>query len=191
MALIVEDGTGRTDAETYISVNVFKTFCLKRGYDVDAYDLDVMEIALRKAADYINTQFRYKGFRLTGDQAMEFPRNSLYDWSGLLVTGVPMRVKNACCELAFKALTQPLYQDQNRGGKVVSESVGPISTTYAEDAPTGIVWQQAWNFLQPFVRDPKHIYGPFFGNTGTAAVSIGMMDNPGSGLTSTSDPLRE
>lgn len=191
MALIVEDGTGLSEAESYVTVNQFTAFCRKRGYNTDAYDLDVMEVALRQAADYINTIFRYKGFRIRGDQAMEFPRNSLYDWSGLIVTGVPMRVKNAQCELAFKALTQPLYQDQARGGKVVSESVGPISTTYAEDAPTGTVWQQAWNFLQPFVRDPKHIYGPFFGNTGTAQVSIGMMDNPGAGMTSASDPLRE
>lgn len=187
MPLTVETGAGLANADAYLSVGELTAYCESRGYDVDAYDDDVLEVAIRKGTDYINTIFRYKGARANVDQALEFPRTNLWDWSALPVTGVPKRVKHACAELAFRALTQSLYQDQDRGGKTKSESVGPVSVTYADDAPTGIVWQQAYNFLQPFVRDPKQRGVPFQGLGATeGGASIGMMDNPGVGLTSTS-----
>lgn len=185
--LTVETGAGLEFADAYISLRDLATYCERRGYAIDAYDDDVLEQAIRKGADYIDTIFRYKGTRTRAEQMREFPRSNLLDWSALPVLGVPTRVKSANAELAFKALTATLYQDQDRGGKVKSESVGPIATTYLDDAPTGVVWQQAWNYLQPYVRDPKQRGVPFNGTEGqVGGTSIGMMDNPGVGYTSTS-----
>lgn len=186
MALIVETGTGLANADSYITLLAFQQFCDQRGYNYDAFDDEVQEQKLRTATSYIDTIFRYKGARSKVEQALEFPRVDCLDWSSLPVTGVPLRVKQACAELAFKALTENLYQDQDRGGKVTSESVGPVSVTYADDAPIGKVWQLAHNLLQPFVRDKTLRRGPQ-----TAALpestyfNFGMHDNPSLGSTNT------
>lgn len=189
MALIVENGTGLADAESYITVAELKSFCTSRGYSLAGSSDTVLEQRLRQAATYIDTILRYKGSKLSSGQALEFPRESLTDDAGLAVAGVPRRVKQAAGELAYKALAEALYQDLERGGKVVSESVGPISTTYADDAPGGKVWTLAHNLLAPYVRGNKDRNGPVFASAALPATEggtyfgLGMHDNPSSGAT--------
>ncbi len=179
MALTVEDGTGRTDAEAYISVSEFKQFAGRRGYNYDEYGDPDIEASIRLATDWIDTYNRYKGTRLRSQQAKEFPRADLTDWSDYVVTGVPQRVKDACAELAFKGLSESLYLDQDRGGKVQSESVGPISVSYAADAPTGKVWTYAQNLLKQYLRDPNSILGPLWTEPAMPSqFSVGMNDLP-------------
>ena len=157
MSLVVEDGTGLAEADAYVSLAELKTYWLNRGVDLtDTSEDDQLEAKVREATDYIDTIGRIKGGRATGTQALEFPRTQCLDWSGYEVTGLPARVKKACAELVYKALTtgQTLYADAARGGKVRSESVGPISVTYADDAPTGTVFTQAMNLLAPLMVGP-------------------------------------
>lgn len=51
---------------------------------------------------------------------------------------MPQRVVWANFELAWAKLTSgaDLFQDQERGGRVAGESVGPISVSYFADAPS-------------------------------------------------------
>lgn len=160
MALIVEDGTGLTAAESYLAVSDADAYHAARGNTTWAsLDTTTKEQALRSAASYIDTIQRYKGFRLTQAQALEFPRTSCFDWSGFPAEGVPARVKQACAELALRASGGSLYADLSRGGKVKSEAVGPISTTYADDAPVGMHYTQVMNLLLPYSR----VAGPRMG----------------------------
>ena len=181
MALTVEDGTGKALADAYISVDEFKTFCTARAYRWEDWEDFQIEAAIRQATGWIDTQARYKGARLLATQALEFPRTGLFDWSGHEVTGVPLRAKQACAELAFKGVTEPLYQDLDRGGRITSESIGSISVSYADDAPGGKSWTFATNLMAQYVR-----------NAGTdttnvlwtepvlpAQFSVGMSDYPG------------
>lgn len=185
MALIVENGTGLLDADAYISVAEFKTWCSNRGYRWEEAEDFQIDASVRLATGWIDTYNRYKGSRLKTEQTLEFPRAGLSDWSGHTITGVPHRVKQACAELAYKGLSDTLYKDLERGGKVLSESVGPISVTYASDAPTGKVWQFALNLLQPYIRDPKQVLGPgWVPPTGNNEFSVGMHDNPYGSYTS-------
>lgn len=190
MPLIVEDGTGKADAESYLSVTDFVAYCDARGlgHGGHGHNDTNREIALRNATAYVDTISRYKGQRLVAAQALEFPREALYDWSGHPVTGVPKRVKDACAELASRALDESLYQDLDRGGLIKSESVGPISTTYVDGAPAGKVFSAAVHLLEPYVRKDKDLIGkPIFGGTTTpSSFAVGMHDNPeaDSGLTS-------
>jgi hypothetical protein len=183
MSLIVETGVGLANADAYVGLVHFKEFCSARGYRWEDAEDFAIENSIRRATDYIDTIGRYKGARLVPAQALEFPRSDLTDWSDYTITGVPHRVKHACCELAFKGLSEPLYKDLDRGGKVVSESVGPISVTYAGDAPAGKLFMFAKNLLEPYLRDPDTIlYEPmnapaYEGNF----ARVGMMDNPGAG----------
>ena len=162
MPLVVEDGTGRADAESYLTVAEFKGYCDGRGMSYAGNSDAVIEQKLRIAAGYIDTVERYKGSRLRSAQSLEFPRDGLTDWGGLEVTGVPGRVKQACAELAFKAFTENLYVDLDRGGKVASQSVGPISVSYAADAPAGKSFMSAMKLLEPYFRDKSDVGEPFF-----------------------------
>ena len=157
MALIVEDGTGLSNADAYISLGYFKAFCSERNYRWEDDEDFAIEANIRLATGWIDTYSRYKAARLLPTQALEFPRIGLQDWSGYDVTGVPARVKQACAELAFKSRSEPLYEDAARGGMVKSESVGPISVTYEDGAPTGKVWQFAVNLLRPYLREPEQM----------------------------------
>lgn len=182
MPLIVEDGTGLSEADSYLSVNAASAYHRARGNAAwENLDFEVQEQALRQATAYVDSVKRYKASRLKASQSLEFPRTGLYDWSGYEVTGVPKRVRDACAELALRASTVSLFTDQARGGRVLSESVGPISTTYADDAPAGTVYTVAMELLRPFFRDEAgRMGGPGWTAPAVAtAISLGFQDTPG------------
>lgn len=182
MAIVVENGTGMADAESYLSVAAFKDYCDKWGYAYGTTTDAVIEQKLRQATNFIDTIFRYKGTRLLASQALEYPRDGLTDWSGFDITGVPQRVAKATAELAFKALTESLYTDLDRGGMVTSESVGPLSVSYADGAPVGKVYRFAENLLKPYIRTSGDFENPvFFGTSESPDFERGMFDNPGTG----------
>jgi hypothetical protein len=183
MSLTVETGAGISTAESYISVLDFRAWAASRGYStVEDKDDEDLEPKLRLATEYIDAMFEFKGSRLSAAQALEFPRADLTDSGGLAVTGLPRRVKDACAELTYQALAQPLTTNMARGGRVTSRSVGPISVTYAEDAPTGTVWTVAHNLLKPYEKRGARIGKP--GSVGVPAAGaagyfeMGAMSNP-------------
>lgn len=105
MTFTVEDGTGLSSSNSYLSVA-----------DADAYfDLrdrsewtgtnDEKETALIKATDYIDNRWGHLmlGSVLKTDQALEFPRTGF--------TGIPTRLEQACAEYAVRALTNSLMPD--------------------------------------------------------------------------------
>lgn len=190
MALIVEDNTGRSDAESYVTQAVFAAYCSSRGRDLSDFIADDQEQALRRAFTYVNTQGPYKSTPKVNDQAGEFPRVDLSDGSGRVFNVVPQRVKDAQCEAAYIDLTEgPLYENFDRGGQIVSETVGPISTTYAAGAPAEKKLTVVERLLAAFLRDPNNPRRPlanFNDYSGTddrpdPIFSVGMDDNPGNG----------
>lgn len=136
MAIVIEDGTGLTDAEAYISVADADTYFAARGNAAWGALLEAAkEAALRLGADYMEAVYgeRWKGARVSMTQALSWPRD------GVCVNGfevaddvVPTAVARANAELAMRASAGTLLADQ--GAQVVSETVGPISVTYAEGA---------------------------------------------------------
>jgi len=181
MPLTVENGTGLSEADSYTGLTYGTTYAENRGWaDYLAATDAAREKAHREAFAYINTVVRYKGTRLTANQAGEFPRADLADWSGFVVTGVPTRVKHAEMELARKALSESLYVDLDRGGLISAESVGPISVSYQPGAPVGKMFRAAMALLEPYVRDRNQLYA--IANSGAATVpenpvfEIGMHD---------------
>lgn len=128
MSLIVEDGTGLADAESYVSAATAGAYHDGMGNSAwDAATEAAKESALRRATQYIDSQYRFRGDPLTTTQALAFPRDDGATW--------PIkRLSDACCELALRALTGSLFADQS-GGEVLSESIGPVSVTYA---PSGL-----------------------------------------------------
>lgn len=142
VAIVVEDGTGMDDANSYATVAELKAYFDLRGFSYAGKTDDQLASALIQATDYIENKYRgkFKGKIEFPDtpQALSFPRLCLYDLNGVVVEGVPTRLKNATIEYAKRALTALLAPDPTTGdsGAYVAsqtETIGPIteSVTYA------------------------------------------------------------
>lgn len=163
MAIISEDGTGKADAESFISVADASTYHTARGnaaWAALASDA-IREQALRKATDYMEQVFklRWAGFRKTTTQALSWPRSWVPMQDSPSGYGtfpsyyaddeVPAAVANACAELALKASTATLYADETRG--VLREKIGPLETEYDPYSPQATQYKAIDAMLRPFL----------------------------------------
>lgn len=151
MALIVEDGTGLSTAESYLSVADCDTYHSNRGNTAwAALATTAKEQALRKATDYLVQEYRmrWKGTRMTAAQALDWPRAYVYMEAVLTgLTGtdfpelvpndvVPVEVENATADLALKSLTLTLMGDVDP--KITTEeTIWPIKVEYSENQRNG------------------------------------------------------
>lgn len=128
MTLTVEDGSGVSNADTYVALAEYQAYGAARGWtlgDTDTAD----EINLRRSYDGINRNWNYSGTVVSADQTGSFPRNA--------ATSVPQAVKDAQCELAY--LVQgglDLFATISTSSKASMIKVGPI-TIDEETLPTG------------------------------------------------------
>ena len=170
MALIVEDGTGKADAEAFISAADASTYHTARGnaaWAALASDT-VREQMLRKATDYMQQiyKLRWKGVPVTTTQALDWPRayvsrEYVYSTAGTPPSSidgtlwwpsdeVPTAVARACAELALRAIDGDLAEDLDV--PVTSETVGPISVTYAAGARQTKTYRAIDAMLSPFLE---------------------------------------
>lgn len=129
MSLIVEDGTGKVDAESYNSVAATSTYCAAMGYATwgAATEAD-QEIALRRASQFLDSNWSFPGCKLVHMQALEWPRDWYPDDN---VTWPIKNLTEATAELAVKALAGALSADEDDRA-VKSEKVGPIAIEYGD-----------------------------------------------------------
>lgn len=194
MTLTVEDNTGLSNADSYLPLADFKTYCTLRGVDYSLLvlgdgtgDDTTLENLLRVGFAYINNNWVYKSWPTSNLQAGEFPRQQLSDGAGRIFNNiVPQRVKDAQCEAAIaRGQGTDLFVVAARGGMVVDESVGPIRTTYAPTAPAENLFQSVSRMIGVFVKDPNSPRRmlPYFNDYGGPDVdpgpqfSVGMDDN--------------
>ncbi len=153
MTLIVEDGGGHADANAYVSVaEADEYFALRGNAAWAAAEAADKEAAIVRATDYLDAGHAFRGVRASQTQALAWPRLGAEDDAGRAIAGVPEAVRRACAELALRALAGDLLPDAPRGGGVKSESVGPLSVTYADGAPAGTVRAAVDRLLRPVVR---------------------------------------
>lgn len=142
MAAVVEDGTGKPDANSYVSVEYATDYFTLRGNETWTFaSADEQVVAIVQATDYIDTRWGslLASVRTTDAQALEFPRKK---WDGM-----PETLKKACCEYALRAMISPLAPDPefDESGRTVSEmkeKVGPITEEKKYlDQGTGILWR--------------------------------------------------
>lgn len=153
MILVVETGAGLPNSESYCTVAYADEYHADRGND--AWDnVDNKDAALRKAADYIGQVYgaKFVGSRVTDTQAMDFPRygvprmgTSSYYASNV----IPLELKKAQAELAFKSTVGELLEDIDP--PVTSEQVGSIKVTYAEGATKTKKFPVIDKLLAPFM----------------------------------------
>ena len=130
MSLTVEDGTGLAAADSYVSIADALVYHAAMGNTAWAAATEAaQEIALRRAAQYLDTEYRYRGTRYNATQALEWPRVEYED--GIRPEAWPVvAVQNAACEAALRALAGTLRADVSTD-QVTEETVGPITIKYA------------------------------------------------------------
>lgn len=140
MTLTVEDGTGKTDADAFISVAYFEAYHDARGNDYSAYSEAQVEQAIVRATDYLSESYTWQGYKVKergasgGAQSLAWPRTYVVDANGYAVASgeIPVEIQKATAEVA-------LYEAANPGGmqpayvahaRVKSERVGPLAVEY-------------------------------------------------------------
>lgn len=139
MSLIIEDGTGKSDAESYIDLAYLQVYATKRGLDITG----ISEANIIKAMDYFESAYQFKGTKLKETQALAFPR---------LINGVveyPVRIKSAICELAIKSKSAELLADSERLTK--REKVGEIEVEYSEYSKDETNYNFVINLIMPWL----------------------------------------
>lgn len=166
MALVIEDGTGKSDAESYLSVTDVGTYHTNRGNAAWTGTDAVKEAALRKATAYLDNVYRHRwpGVRRLSTQALDWPRGDAYyldDYSSIAIDVIPQAVKDATAELALRALSADLLPDLDRGNAVKSVTVGPISKVFMDGAPGSKVRPQITLILSRLLAPPgRFAQGP-------------------------------
>lgn len=184
MPLIVETGAGLTTANTMASMSNANAYHSLRADNVwDEADYTAKEAALVKASAYLcdERRFPWVGTKAGGyNQRMPWPRTGAVETDGTVVPVdvVPWRVTDAVCALAGLVVAgADLQPALDRGGQIISESVGAISTTYAAGAPAGTYYQVAEGLIAPLLRDRGRVtVGPRWIGGDGATFDLGMHD---------------
>lgn len=136
--LIVEDGTGITNADSYVASVDCDTYHANFGNAAWAGATQTAkDAALRQATQYLDSHYRFTGYQLTYQQALLWPRSNVWIY-GVYVRWPVKRVVQACCELALRALTGKLQADVSDQVNL-SEKVGDIEVRHAYSANAGQV----------------------------------------------------
>jgi hypothetical protein len=138
MSLDTTIGGAATDS--YVDVTTADAYFLAKNVPSASWSglaAAVKEAALRKATQYLDAMYFYKGFKYSKAQRLLWPRSDiLVDGYYVDPTGYPRRLTDACCELAFKSLSVDIFADL--GPQLVTkETVGPISTDYSPNQRGG------------------------------------------------------
>ena len=133
MALVIEDGTGKTDANSYVTVEEARSYASARGTELPDDDAQVESLLVR-AMDYLEAQRgKYQGTKTyPGLQALQWPRSGVVidcDYN-LPDNIIPTELKNAQKQLALEVFSGLVLLPSSDGRVVKREKVDVIETEY-------------------------------------------------------------
>lgn len=140
--LIVEDGTGLSNAQSYVDLTFVQGYYTLRGNTTYVPS----ESDIIKAMDYIESVYNgsWIGEKLKDTQSLAFPR--VVDGT----TIYPINVKNAVADLCLRASSGELLTDI--GEKVTERTVGPLTTKFAEYSNTQTQYSSVYHLLKPYLN---------------------------------------
>lgn len=140
MALIVEDGTGMANSNTYVDEQQARDYADARGIELPADDADVGAMLI-SAMDYLEAQrARYQGSKThPGVQALQWPRTGvILDCSYQLPDNViPVELKNAQMQLALEVFAGNTLMPSSDGRVVKREKVDVIEREFMTGSDLG------------------------------------------------------
>lgn len=146
MALVVETGTGASNAESYVSVAEITTYMTafnKTPSGWAALAVAVQESHARLATQYLDARYegQWQGRRRLETQALAWPRDGVVDRDGFSVDydSLPAKLKQATIEAAIRsAAGTSLLGDLAAEGSLKERSVkiGPLEETLVYANPS-------------------------------------------------------
>ena len=129
--LVVEDGRGLSNSNSYVSVDFADQYFLARGMS-NEWTGEASEKAskLIVAAAWLDGAFLWRGTIMKKAQAMSFPRDGM-DAEGRYLIKVPEAIKFAQCELALHYSKGELDRTFDYHGRVEEIRVGPITQKFS------------------------------------------------------------
>lgn len=135
MALVVEDGSVVTGANTYASIATVDAYHAALGQSTWTGDDADKETAILRAMRYLEN-LSWNGVKTSQSNPLSWPRYDAYDRDGVEYASniVPTAVVNALCEAALIELTDQgaLRPTQTTTGQVKRQKVDVIETEYFE-----------------------------------------------------------
>lgn len=140
MAIVVEDGTGIENAETYATVAELEAYAAKRGLTLTTNTEANKERLLRLASDYIESKlYRLAGYKSHQRQALAFPRFGIWI-DGYEIAGnvIPQRLKDAQIQLAIDIETSNPFVIGD-GREVIREKIDVLEVEYSSSGRTAVL----------------------------------------------------
>lgn len=140
ITIIVEDGSGVADANSYQELADVRLYAEQRGVTLPADDEEVKAWMI-DAMDYLEAQAcKYQGHKTDCEQSLEWPREGVVICCVDIANNViPKKLKSAQA-LAVMIRNEGLILQPNVTAQdyVIEETVGPITTKYANPIQAGI-----------------------------------------------------
>jgi hypothetical protein len=149
MALIAENGTGVTGAESYATIAALDAWWAARSHKPyaatwAALGTPAKEGSAREAAAYLDARYgaRYRGARKTSTQGLLWPRvgpddedgtpTAVVGADGFDLADLPPQLLAAMAEVAVRAATSDLAPDIGAEGLVKTHKLGDASVTFQD-----------------------------------------------------------
>lgn len=156
--IIVEDGSGVPNANSYVTVAEYRAYATPRGVSLPVSDAEV-ETQLILACDYLES-LSWLGMPTYDDQALAWPRDEIRIGCNLIADDmVPNKIKLAQMQLAIQVNAGIDLLPSVAGGtaSIVREKVGPLETEYATSLTVG---------TQPYFRSVNVLLASYVGGSG-------------------------
>ncbi len=138
MTIIVEDGSGVANANSYVDDAYFVAFALARGITIPA-TAELREQLLFKSMDYLESlRKKYKGCKTYSGQELQWPRENVYiDYMIFESNLIPSELKKAQCQAAIESISNALFET-NDGSNVKKQKLDTLEVEYFENGSAGV-----------------------------------------------------
>lgn len=150
MALVIEDGTVVSGANSYVTLNEYRAWANARG--ITASDSDtILERYVLRAMDYLE-QLMFIGNKANENQPLQWPRTeALIDGYYADATEIPSQVKKALYE-AIKVEADGYSELSNQDRRTIREKIGDIEITYADNSENRTITPALTSALKKIVQ---------------------------------------
>lgn len=136
--IVVENGTGLDNANSYISVAEADTYHTTYGNTTWTGSNALKEQYIFKAMQYLENTYFFHGYRTYVVQALQFPRTNIpVDYNEASLDGtVPQKLKDAICELALLSISNNLEPNITKNDYIKYVKVeDAVAVSYGDSFP--------------------------------------------------------
>ena len=132
MALIIEDGSGVANANSYVTAQQWDDWATARGIS-HTHSTNHIEEFILTAMDYIEAQ-NFIGRKATDAQSLQWPRTEVYiDSYSVNSDEIPKELKNSVYEVT-RTVSDGNFALSARDRQTTQEKIGDITVTYKNNA---------------------------------------------------------